>query len=102
MDAFNKENAERLKLLCQRHKVKRLFLFGSANTPAFTDKSDIDFLISFKEKELPLLDYADNFFHLQEELEKLFKRKIDLVVEKSVSNPYLKSSIERTKALIYG
>jgi predicted nucleotidyltransferase len=95
-----KKNIPRLKELCQRHKVKTLFLFGSACTAGFSRKSDIDFLISFE--NVPLLDYADNFFDLQEALEKLFKRKVDLVVEKSISNPYFKSKIERTRTLIYG
>jgi len=37
-----------LKKLCTRHKVKKLYLFGSALNSNFSDKSDIDFLVSFK------------------------------------------------------
>lgn len=34
-------------------------------------------------------------------LEILFDRKVDLLTEDSINNPYLKKSIESTKKLIY-
>lgn len=89
-----------IEKLCQKHKVKFLYLFGSAATPRFNRDSDIDFLISFE--DVPLLDYADNYFDLQEELERLLHRKVDLVVEKSITNPYFKNMVEKTRARIYG
>lgn len=89
-----------IEALCENHMVKSLFLFGSASTGEFRENSDIDLLISFNET-LPLLDFADNFFDLEESLEKLFKRHIDLVVEKSIKNPYFKEEIEKSKIKIY-
>ena len=74
-------------------------LFGSATTEKFNDSSDIDILISFK--EIPFEKYTDNYFELHEMLEKLFNRKIDLLTEKSLSNPYFIQSIEKTKQLVY-
>ena len=100
MNSFIKENIPRINTLCRKHKVKTLYLFGSACTPKFNSESDIDFLISFE--GVPLLDYADNYFDFQEALEKVFNRKVDLVVEKSIKNPYFKKIVERTRALIYG
>ncbi|MCK4763497.1 MAG: nucleotidyltransferase domain-containing protein [Candidatus Aminicenantes bacterium] len=85
--------------LCRKHKVRQLYLFGSACTPKFNEESDIDFLISFD--GVPLLDYADNFFDLQEALQGLLNRKVDLLVEKSIQNPYLKNTVEKTKELVY-
>jgi uncharacterized protein len=83
----------------EKHHVDKLYLFGSATQPTFTDTSDIDFLVTFK--EIPILDYADNFFDFKFELEDLFNRKIDLISEKSLTNPYLIKSINRTKILLY-
>jgi predicted nucleotidyltransferase len=100
MNSAVRKNISQIKKLCKKHKVKSLYLFGSAVTPKFTDDSDIDFLISFD--EVPLLDYADNFFDLQEALEKLFNRKVDLVVEKTITNPYFKNIVEKSRALVYG
>ncbi len=83
----------------EKHHVDKLYLFGSATKPAFNETSDLDFLVSFQ--EIPLLEYADNFFDFKFELEDLFNRKIDLISEKSLTNPYLIKSINRTKILLY-
>ena len=90
-----------IERLCDKHLVKSLFLFGSANSNGFNEKSDIDLLISFK-TSLLLMDYADNYFDLEESLSNLFNRRIDLVVEKSLKNPYFLKEIEETKVKIYG
>ena len=87
--------------LCNKHSVKSLFLFGSANTNSFNNDSDIDLLISFK-TSLLLNDYADNYFDLKDSLKDLFNRRVDLVVEKSLKNPYFLKEIEETKIKIYG
>jgi predicted nucleotidyltransferase len=73
--------------------------------PSFTrpidvfDKSDIDILISFK--DISIEKYTDNYFELHYKLEELFNRKIDLLTENSLSNPYFIESIEETKQLLY-
>ena len=77
--------------LCKMYKVKRLFAFGSVLTNRFTDKSDIDWVVDF-----------DNFFDLKYALEKLLGRKVDLLEEQAIRNPYLKEDIDMTKKLIYG
>ena len=101
MNKIIEHNIEEIHRLCEKYMVESLFLFGSANTRKFSEKSDIDLLISFK-NTVSLLDYADNYFDLEESLKDLLKRQIDLVVEKSVRNPYFKEEIEETKIKIYG
>ena len=86
--------------LCLRHKVGKMYLFGSALTNRFNNDSDIDLLVDFNKEEIG--DYFDNFFELKYALEALFGRSVDLVEEKNVRNPYFKKSIDSTKALIYG
>ena len=88
-----------LKALCVTYDVKTMYVFGSACTDKFSADSDIDILVSFK--ELSIEKYTDNYFALHEELEKLFERKIDLVTENSLSNPYFIQSIDETKQLLY-
>ena len=89
-----------LKELCMKYHVATMYLFGSAATGSFNDGSDIDFLISFR-NDISLEEYADNYFDLLFELEDIFGRKIDLVTEKTLSNPYFIRSVEQTKKLIY-
>ena len=100
MNAIIEDNKEQLINYCKKYHVIRMFAFGSVTGDKFREESDIDLLISFSEN-LPLLDYADNFFDLFYNLEALFERKIDLVTEKSLSNPYLIESINENKELIY-
>ena len=89
-----------LKNICLSLGVKRLYAFGSVVVDKFGEDSDIDFLISFSEN-LSIEQYTDNYFALQYKLRDLFKREIDIVTEKSLSNPYFIESIEGTKKLIY-
>ena len=88
-----------LQRLCEKYDVKSMYLFGSATSEEFNDSSDIDILISFK--EISFEKYTDNYFELHEALEKLFERKVDLLTEQSLSNPYFIQSIEQTKQLLY-
>lgn len=93
-------NLERLRLLCQQHKVGHLFVFGSVLSNRFGADSDIDLIVDFN--DINLLEYADNYFSLKEELEKLFNRKVDLLEAQAIRNPIFKESIEKQKRLVYG
>jgi len=99
MQRFIKDKLDELKGLCEKFDVKTLYLFGSASTDRFNKSSDVDILVSFK--ELSVERYTDNYFELHYKLEELFGRKIDLITENSLSNPYLIESIEETKQLLY-
>jgi len=43
---------EELSELCRRFNVKRLEVFGSAATGAFSDSSDLDFVVDFGDQPL--------------------------------------------------
>jgi predicted nucleotidyltransferase len=94
------KNIDRIRALCNEHKVTRLFVFGSILTDKFKKSSDIDFLVDFKGVEL--YDYADNYFDFKKSLESLLKRDVDLLEDKAVRNPYLRQNIDSSKQLIYG
>ena len=99
MQLILKENLPKVINICKEHKVKKLYAFGSVCLDNFSDTSDIDFLITFS--PISSKAYADNFFYLQEKLEKLFNRKFDLVVEHTLSNPYFLKVMSKTKTKIY-
>lgn len=86
--------------LCKKNKVKYLFAFGSVLTNKFSDKSDVDLLVDINSKDP--IKYAENYFDLKFQLEDLLKRKIDLLEERGIRNPYLKENIDNSKLLIYG
>jgi predicted nucleotidyltransferase len=85
--------------LCESHKVKELYLFGSVLTDQFNDSSDIDMLIQFNQVEL--LEYFDNYMDLKEKLEKMFNRQVDLVENQAVKNPIFRKVLDREKRLLY-
>ncbi len=96
------KNMDTIKDACIKHKVKSLYVFGSAVTENFSKDSDIDFLYIFKKDEIPFDHYADNFFDLLFFLEDTLKRKIDLVPEEKLKNPYFISKVNSEKIKIYG
>ena len=99
MDIIEK-NRQSIHELCIKHKVGKLFVFGSVLTNNFRKDSDIDLIVDFK--EVDLYDYADNYFDLKFSLENLFKREVDLLEDKAIKNPYLRETINSSKQLIYG
>ena len=95
-----KNKLPELKRVCEQYHVQKLELFGSALKGPFLLSSDIDFLVSFL--KIPLEDYFENYINLKITLENLFGRKVDLLEEQTVKNPYLIKSINQDKLKIYG
>ena len=94
------QNIEIIRDLCTKHKVARLFVFGSVLNNRLKKNSDIDLIVDFR--DIDVYDYADNYFDLKFSLENLLNRKVDLLEDKAINNPYLRQSIDSTKQLIYG
>jgi uncharacterized protein len=88
-----------LRQLCEEFDVQRMYLFGSATGDRFSDSSDLDFLIRFK--DIPVDRYTDNFFNLHERLQVLFGRKVDLLTEPSLKNPLFREGVNSSKELLY-
>ena len=94
------ERAADLERLCRRYRVRRLALFGSAATGrGLTEASDLDFLVEFE--PLPPGVYANTYFGLLEALQQLFDRRVDLVVESAIKNPYFLEAVEATRTPLY-
>ena len=93
---------QRIIGLCLKHNIKTLAVFGSILTDRFNDQNDVDLLVNFDTTDHEKWDYVTNYFDFQEALEKVFGRKVDLVVEKELKNKYFIANVNRTKQMIYG
>lgn len=88
-----------IRSACERYGVERLRVFGSVLTDRFDpETSDVDFLVTFQpERENLFHDYFD----LKLELERIVGRRVDLVMERSVRNPFFKASANGSAQDIY-
>ena len=78
---FIREHANEFEKLCQQYEVKYMYVFGS----------------TLGENEAnPANDVG-----LWDLLESFFQKKVDLVTNASLRNPYLKNNIETSKVLLY-
>ena len=85
---------------CHRNHVRKAELFGSATSNQFhPDHSDIDFLVSFD--DLPPGEYADAYFGLLEDLQEIFHRPVDIVVESTLKNPYFLQEVQKSRTVLY-
>jgi predicted nucleotidyltransferase len=95
-----KNNIDNISNLCKKHKVKQLFLFGSALTNKFNENSDLDFAVIFNDQLSPI-EHGESFFNLLEDLENLLKIQIDLISYRAVKNPIFKEELDNTKYSLY-
>jgi uncharacterized protein len=88
-------------VLCEKYGVKRLDLFGSAAGHGFDpEASDLDFIVSFERRDPPEL--FDRYFGLNEDLEKLFGRRVDLVTEDALlKDPDFAEGISGERVSLY-
>jgi len=72
---------EKIKAFCRKWKIIEFALFGSVLREDFRPDSDIDVLVTFA----PDARYSlFNLVEMQEELEQIFGRKVDLIEREAV------------------
>jgi predicted nucleotidyltransferase len=92
---------DEVRALCEKYRVKRLAIFGSAVKGTFDPAtSDLDFVVEF-EDDVFGLDGWNAYFGLKFALEDLFARHIDLVEWSAVRNPYFRQVLELTQRDLY-
>jgi predicted nucleotidyltransferase len=101
MSPLVEEKIDELKQLCEKYSVVCLEIFGSAASDARFDeeRSDLDFLVEFQTLEEN--QYADTYFGLMFALQDLFNRPVDLVMTEAIRNPYFKTSVDRSRKVLY-
>lgn len=78
-------NFRRLARLCQKHRVRRLALFGSVLRDDFRADSDVDALI---DPEPGSIRTIGELVRLRKSLERAFGRRVDLLTRSSVEKHY--------------
>lgn len=85
---------------CRRHRVSRMFVFGSALRDDFRPgESDIDLLVEFE--VMTPFELVDEYFDLLDELRLILDSPVDLVMADAIKNPYIAADIERSKQALY-
>ena len=88
----------RLAAFCRRHNIKRLGIFGSAARGEADNKSDVDLLVEFKDDApASLFDMV----RMQDELSRLFGRRVDLATSTVLENPYRRRAILKDLRELY-
>lgn len=89
-----------ISAICQRYRIVRLEVFGSAARGTDFDpaRSDADFLVEFEPGVQPGLD---SIFGARADLEALLGRGVDLVEPGAVRNPYVLASINNSREAVY-
>jgi len=86
--------------LCRRFQVLRLDIFGSAVRADFDPaRSDVDLVVTFDDTWKA--HYADTYFGFLSALEDLFGRKVDLLTDRSIKNPYLRQTIDAERQPLF-
>jgi predicted nucleotidyltransferase len=89
-----------LDALCRRYHVRTLEAFGSATDGTWDPaRSDLDLLVEFLPQARSRV-FA-GYFDLKDDLEKLFKCKVDLVMPGSIRNPYFLQAVNQQRTLLY-
>jgi predicted nucleotidyltransferase len=89
-----------IERLCQAYGVARLEVFGSAADGRFDPaRSDVDFIVELSTD--PSRGLADRYFGLAAALEHMLGRKVDLLTDASIRNPYLRRSVDANRREIY-
>jgi uncharacterized protein len=85
--------------LCQRYRIQRLDLFGSAATGTFDPAtSDLDFVVDLGE-------YDDTvhrrYLDLIADIEDLLGYSVHMITSSSITNPYFRDALEEQRELVY-
>lgn len=95
-----KDNLDVFQAICKEHSVEYLYAFGSSVTSRFNEiTSDIDLVVEIDEKDP--VEKGEKLISLWDSLEAFFQRKVDLLTERTIINPFLRRSIDSTRVLIY-
>ena len=97
------EHRDAIVALCRRFGVQRLEVFGSAADGRFNpDSSDFDFIVRL-EVHAPagLGSLGRRFVGLAEELEAVLGRRVDLITDKPIHNPYFRKTVDASRRLLY-
>ncbi|MCB9036571.1 MAG: nucleotidyltransferase domain-containing protein [Lewinellaceae bacterium] len=92
-------NIKELTNILVIHKVEELSAFGSLVNDNFNEESDLDFVVSFT--EMIEEEFASDFFSLEDELQRLFARDVDLCIYEDIIGSQFWEGIKNDLVQIY-
>jgi predicted nucleotidyltransferase len=87
---------DQILAFCRRNPIQKLSLFGSVLRDDFTEKSDVDFLVELPPKSGVGLF---KFIGMQDELEDMIGRKVDLRTPEDLHPRFRNRVVEEAKLL---
>jgi uncharacterized protein len=89
---------ERIAEYCAKWRIEEFAFFGSVLRDDFSPESDVDVLITFA-PDIPwsLYDWVD----MIEELQGILGRKVDLLEQSGLRNPYCRRAILDSREVYY-
>ena len=96
------ELRERLRPFCEKHRIRRLEVFGSAASGMATPSSDVDLLVTLDEST-PVS--TSELLEMAGEAEELIGRPVDFVLRPSLEkspNRFAREHILATAVCLYG
>ncbi|HEX6096792.1 MAG TPA: nucleotidyltransferase domain-containing protein [Thermoanaerobaculia bacterium] len=89
---------ERIDAFCRKWRIRELSLFGSALREDFRPDSDVDLLVVFEpDAGWDLWDITT----MEEELQQVFEREVDLVEKRALKNPFRRHDILTTRQVLF-
>lgn len=83
---------------CRKWDVEELALFGSVLRSDFSPGSDVDVLVTFSpQARVSLFEFVE----MREDLERMLRRKVDLVSKGGLRNPFRRHEILTTRQVVY-
>lgn len=83
---------------CKKWKITEFAVFGSVLRKDFRPDSDVDVLVVFADDaRWSLFDLV----HMQDELEEIFGRPVDLAEKDGLRNPFRRRAILNTREILY-
>lgn len=94
------DNRDAIAALCRKHRVRALWVFGSAIGDAWKpETSDIDFLVDLGDYDA---EVADRFLDLADDLEDVVGRSIDIITVRGLAKkPRMEQRINAHRVEIY-
>lgn len=87
---------DKIAAFCEKHRIRKLALFGSVLRDDFNEASDIDVLVEFE----PDVSLGLDFFTIQFELEDMLGRSVDFISYDSI-NKYIRKKVLNSAQVIY-
>jgi uncharacterized protein len=89
---------DRIEQFCRKYGVAELSVFGSVLREDFGPDSDVDVMLTFH----PGRGFTfENLPDIQDELEAIFGRPVDVIEKNEIRNPFRRKSIMSNHRVLY-